>query len=44
MKTTDTLRAMWFCQLKKLRSVGYDPYNSLCCLRLGKISLSWRPE
>lgn len=42
MKTTDTIRAMWMIKLRELRTNGYDPYNSLGLLRLGKISLSWR--
>lgn len=42
MKTSDTLRAMWVKKLRELRAAGYDPYNSLGPLRLGKISLSWR--
>lgn len=42
MKTTSTLRAMWLIKFRELRAEGYDPYNSLGSLKLGKISLSWR--
>lgn len=42
MKTSETLRAMWLQRLKELKAEGYDPYNSLGLLKLGKISISWR--
>lgn len=41
MKTSDTLKAMWLKKLKELRANGYDPYDSLCGLKLDAISISW---
>lgn len=42
MKSSDTMRAMWFVKLRELRAHGYDPRNSVCAMRVGRISLCWR--
>lgn len=42
MNVSDTMRTFWLRKLHQLRVNGYDPYNSLGVLRLGKISISWR--
>ena len=44
MKLSDSMLAMFLAKLKELRANGYDPYNSVGPLRIGKLghSFSWR--